>query len=120
MKKSIIIMIIVACIIAVVMGVVLVLVSKNKNGKEEIYSTKYYFALGSRTVKIYDNGEVYDDLEIENPEHEESYKYLKKLSDNELDSLKDKLKTTSNNEELKNYVIKLVYGVEKFENNGNY
>ena len=35
------------------------------SSKELLYGTIYYFTLGSRRVQIYEDGEVYDDLEIE-------------------------------------------------------
>ena len=113
MKKSSIIIISV-CIVIIVLGVLMI------NKKKEIYSTIYYFGFGSRKVKIYDNGDVYDDVEIEDPRHKENYEFLKKLSKNELDGLKDKLKSASNNNELKEYVIQLVYGVKEFDNFGRY
>ena len=112
MKKTLIIAIII-CIIIIIIGVLLV------NKKKEIYSTVYYFGLGSRRVKIYDNGDVYDDVEIEDPRHKENYEFLKKLSKDELNSLKDKLKSLSRSE-VKEYVIEMVYGVKEFDNFGSY
>ena len=88
--------------------------------KKVIFSATYSFALGSRRVKIYSNGSVYDDVEIEEPNHKVKFKYLKKLSKNELSSLKDKINSTSSRNELDDYVIELVYGVKKFDNFGNY
>lgn len=115
MKKSLIFIISVCIIIIIViLGVSMI------NKKKEIYRTTYGFAFGSRRVKIYDNGDVYDDLEIEEPRHKENYEFLKKLSKKELNALKDKLKSTSNDDELREYVIELVYGVKKFDDMGRY
>lgn len=54
-----------------------------------IYSTVYYFALGSRSVKIYDNGDVYDDIEIEDPSHVPNYEYVKTLNSNQIERFKE-------------------------------
>ena len=112
MKKRIII-IIGVCIAITLVCVILI-------NKKVIFSTTYSFGLGSRRVKIYSTGAVYDDLEIEEPNHKVKFKYLKKLSKDELTSLEDKIKSTSNKNELDDYVIELVYGVKEFDNNGNY
>ncbi len=93
---------------------------ENSNSKKEIFYGIYYFALGSRRVKIYDDGTVYEDVEIENPRHVENYIYLKSLSNNELKSLKNQLDRTNDKEELKRFVIQLVYGVKEFGNRGEY
>ena len=87
---------------------------------EVLYKTTYYFGLGSRRVLIYDNGHVYDDVEIEDPRHEVNYVYLKSLSKKELKSLKKKIDSSIDNEDINSFVIQLVYGVDKFENNGGY
>ena len=75
---------------------------------------------GSRGIRIYTNGDVYDDLEIENPNHEPNYNYLKTLNKDELNDLKSKINSESNNEILQEYIIQLVYGVREFDNFGNY
>lgn len=90
------------------------------NKTDILYTTTYYFGLGSRSVKVYIDGKVYDDLELENPNHNENYKYLKTLSEEELNNLSDKIKNTDNVESLKEYVIELIYGVKEFDNSGNY
>ena len=90
------------------------------NTKKILYSTTYYFGFGSRRIKIYTNGDVYDYLEIENTNHKPDYKYLKTLTKNEMDNLTYKLKNNSNNQELDNYVKELVYGNTDFDNFGNY
>jgi hypothetical protein len=92
----------------------------NSNSKKEIFYGIYYFALGSRMVKIYDDEAVYEDVEIENPRHVENYIYLKSLSNNELKSLKNKLDRTNDKEDLKSFVIQLVYDVKEFGNRGEY
>ena len=75
---------------------------------------------GSRGIRIYTNGDVYDDLEIEDPNHEPNYNYLKTLNKDELNDLKSKINSESNNEILQEYIIQLVYGVREFDNFGNY
>ena len=73
--------------------------------------------MGSRGVKIYRNGDVYDDLEIEEPNHKPNYKFVKTLSSEEIEVILNLLENDSNNE-INDYVIKLVYGVEEFDNFG--
>ena len=91
------------------------------NSKGEIlYSTTYYFEFGSRRIKIYENGAVYDDIEIEYPNHKPDYKYLRTLTKDDVDNLAYRLKNDANNESIKEYVIQLVYGVNEFDDFGNY
>ena len=123
-KKSIkikLISISIFIIILVIAIVSAVYMKNNNNTSDEIlYSTTYYFEFGSRSTRIYINGDVYDDLEIENPNHEPSFKYLKTLSKDELDNLKSKINNESDNEIIKDYIIQLVYSVKKFDNFGRY
>ena len=126
MKKRIIIIIVIVCIVLAVMGLVLI----NKNRKVDdttdkynttieekiIYNTTYYFGFGSRKVKINENGDVFEDLEIQDPNHEVNYKFVKTLNEEQLESLKSKLESTSNKNELDEFVIELVYGVKQFDN----
>ena len=114
-KKDMIIVEIFIGLAILICGVLLM-----KSEGNEIYSTTYFFELGSRRVKIYNNGNVYDDLEIEEPNHRANYKFLKRLSKVQVDNLKNKIKNTLNNVELEEYVIQLVYGVKEFDNSGNY
>ena len=74
---------------------------------------------GSRRTIIYTNGDVYDDLEIENPNHEPNYKYLKTLNKDELNDLKYKI-NSSDGYDMEDYELQLVYGVEEFDNMGGY
>ena len=122
MKKAIIIIAIV-CVVLIVIGLIII----NKNRKVDdntdrysttieekiIYNTIYYFGFGSRRVKINENGDVFDDLETENPNHKVNYKFVKTLQE---ESLKSKLQSTSNKNELDKFVIELVYGVKQFDN----
>lgn len=124
MKKIIIIVIV--CIVMIIIGLVLI----NKNRKlddntdryntiieeKTIYNTTYYFGFGSRSVKINENGDVFDDLEIEDPNHKVNYKFVKTLNEEQLESLKSKIQSTSNKNELDEFVIELVYGVKQFDN----
>lgn len=114
-KKGIIIAVIFICLAILICGIILM-----KSKGNELYSTTYYFGFGSRSVKIYNSGKVYDDLEIEDPRHKTNYKFLKRLSKEQLDDLKNKLENTANSVELQEYVIQLVYGVKEFDNFGNY
>lgn len=130
MKKRIIIIIIIVCIVFIGFG--LILINKNREvddnsnkynttiEEKTIYNTTYYFGFGSRRVKINENGDVFDDLEIEDPNHKVDYKYVKTLSQEQLNSLKSKLQSTSNKSELDEFVIELVYGVKQFDNFGRY
>lgn len=124
-KTAIIITIIILLVVTVISGIV-ILNLKNESKSEEssknevIFTTKYYFARGSRGVKIYSNGDVYEDLEVEEPDHEENYKLVKTLEKEEIDDLKEKIKYKSSDEEISEFVIELVYGVEEFEENGEY
>ncbi len=124
MKKTAILITIIILVIATVVAIMVIFNNKGKDSKntknEEIFSTRYYFAMGSRGVKIYSNGDVYEDLEVEEPDHEENYKLVKTLEKEEIDDLKEKIKYKSSDEEISEFVIELVYGVEEFEENGEY
>ena len=98
------ILLIVGLIIFAVILVCVIMLVVNSKG-EILYSTTYSFGFGSRRIKIYENGAVYDDIEIEAPNHKPDYKYLK---------------NNDNGESIKEYVIQLVYGVKEFDNFGNY
>jgi len=123
-KKTKIILIIIVIFIfmlCLICGIVIVNSKSNKKIKEELlYSTTYYFAFGSRRIRIYANGDVFDDLEIENSNHKPDYKYLKTLTKNEMNNLTYRLENESKGEELKDYIIELVYGVKEFDDFGNY
>ena len=124
MKKIIKIVVLILAIIALIIGIYF-LVNKRDNvnktdENKEIYSTTYYFELGSRSVKVYENGDVYDDLEIENPNHKVNYKYVKTLSKKQLSSLKEKINKNLNKNEIDNFLIQEIYGVEQFGNAGQY
>ena len=86
------------------------------HSKSILYETTYFFAFGTRSVKIYKDGNVYDDLEIEEPNHKAEYKYQKTLNEEEKNDLADLIKTKASKEIIAEYVIKSVYGVEKFDN----
>lgn len=123
-KKTRITLIIIGIFIFVVCSICAIVIVNSKNNKETngelLYSTTYYFGFGSRNTRIYANGDVYDDLEIENPNHKPDYKYLKTLTKNEMNNLTYRLENESNSEEIKNYIIELVYGVNEFDDFGNY
>ena len=75
-----------------------------------IYQNTYYFNFGSRKIKIYDNGKIYEDLEIEQVNHKTNYKLIKTLNKEELDDLKNKLNNSNDEIELENYIKQLIYG----------
>lgn len=114
MKKMQIFIIIL--IVVVVLSIFLII----GHSKSILYETTYSFAFGTRSVKIYKDGDVYDDLEIEEPNHKAEYKYLKTLNEEEKNGLADLIKTKASKEIIDEYVIKSVYGVEKFDNYGSY
>ena len=58
------ILLIIGIIIFTVILVYVIMSVINSKG-EILYSTTYYFEFGSRRIKIYENGAVYDDIEIE-------------------------------------------------------
>ena len=66
--------------------------------------------MGSRRLKIYQNGDVYDDLEIEEPNHKVNYKKIKTLNSTQIEELKFKIENEIDREKLENYVKLLVYG----------
>lgn len=120
MKKSKNILLIIVGIIIFIVALIYIISSINSKNEDILYSTTYYFAFGSRRVKIYTNGDVYDDLEIEEPNHKSNYKYLKTLSKTEKDNLINFLESESNTDMIGNYVIELVYGVKEFDIYGGY
>ena len=117
-RKTTVISIILICIIAILGGLGIWL--HKTYSKNLIYETTYSFAFGSRRVKIYDNGEVYDDTEVEEPNHKENFTYLKTLTAEQTQALQDKKASGASEEELSDYVIQLVYGVKEFSNTGKY
>lgn len=120
-KKTFIIIAVFIIVLSIsIISVVLFNNNTTSNNDNLLYSTVYYFAFGSRHVKIFSDGKVYDDIEIEEPNHQPNYKYLKTINNNELKDIKSMLENKSNDEEIRNYIIQLVYGVKKFDNYGNY
>lgn len=113
------ILLIVGLIIFAVILVCVIMLVVNSKG-EILYSTTYSFGFGSRRIKNYENGAVYDDIEIEAPNHKPDYKYLKTLTKDDVNNLVNILKNNDNGESIKEYVIQLVYGVKEFDNFGNY
>ena len=118
-RKPIILFVSLACFIFLIICLGLWKV-KSLHSKELLYSATYYFTFGSRSVRIYNNGEVYDDLEIEDPNHKTDYKYVKTLTKEQVHELKDKENRGVSKEEISNYVIELIYGVKEFDNRGEY
>ena len=120
-KKILIIIGILILLVCLISGIFFISQkTKSEPNEEPLYSTTYGFAFGSRRTRIYSNGEVYDDLEIENPNHIENYTYLKTLSSKELNDFKNFLTNETDSEKIDDYVIELIYGVTKFDDMGNY
>ena len=86
--------------------------NKNLNKEEIIYSNTLYFSMGSCRIKIYSNGDVYDDIEIEEPNHEVNYKKVKTLTNDELKELKFKIDSLDKSN-LEEYVKQLIYEGKK-------
>ena len=113
------ILLIVGIIIFAIISIYVIMSIVNSKG-EILYSTTYSFGFGTRRIKIYENGAVYDDIELEDPNHKPDYKYLRTLTKDDVDNLAYRLKNDANNESIKEYVIQLVYGVNEFDDFGNY
>ena len=96
------------------------IIKTNIENEKILYDTIYYFGMGSRKVKIYENGEVYDDLEIEDPNHQINYQWVKTLSEEQLNMLKTKIQNAASENEIDALVIELVYGVKEFDDMGGY
>ena len=56
-----------------------------------IFQQTFYYSIGSLTLKIYNNGDVYEDKEIEEPYHKLNFKKIKRLSKSEMEDLKQNL-----------------------------
>lgn len=94
--------------------------NKEKTNTDILYETTYSFGFGSRSTRVYTNGDVFDDLEIENPKHKPDYKYVKTLTADEIADLMYLLDNKTDDEVIKRHIIELVYGVSEFDDFGNY
>lgn len=110
MKKHLQIVLIIAFAVLSVI-IVIYLYNNNKKNNEIIYDNTIYFSLGSIKVRIYDNGIVEEDREIESPNHKSDFKEIKKLTKEEVNELKSKLEELDE-EQLDRFVNKLIYGEE--------
>ena len=119
-------------IVIIVVTVISVYVVKSKNNKSDqankentvnttnttekdeiIMEKKFYFSKGSITLQIHENGEVYEDVEIEEPNHKPDFKKIKELNSEEIEELKSKLEQSD--EELQPYLMNLIYGDSNYE-----
>lgn len=107
---------ILGCVIILVIIVISIFVVRDTNS-EIVYSNTIYFAFGSIRLKIYDNGIVEEDKEIEDPNHTPDFKQIKKLTNLELNELKTELEKLDK-KELDKFVNKLIYGKETPGNMG--
>ena len=80
------------------------------NNYRVIYSNRFFFSIGSRGIKILSNGKVYDDLEVEEPNHKENYKLFKTLSKDELKEVKKKIKENKDKHSYEDFIKIMVYG----------
>lgn len=116
-KTKVGLIIIVIFIVCVISSILLINLRKSK---ETLYFATYYFGFGSRRTIIYTNGDVYEDVEIEDPNHKPDYKYLKTLTEKELKELLYILENESDEKKIKEDITELVYGVKEFDNMGRY
>lgn len=87
---------------------------KSFNNGKVIYNNTFYYAMGSEKVKIYENGVVETDKEIEEPNHKTNFKKIKTLTNKEIEELKEKVKENLEDEEMQKYINDLIH------NNSNY
>ena len=92
--------------------------TKKDTTNKQIYYGVYNFEMGSKRVKVYNNGKVYEDIEIEEPNHVEKYKYLKTLDNKKLKELK-KLLAENDKTTLDEDIAEIIYGCKQFNNTGN-
>ncbi len=104
-------------IIAIAAVITVLIVTHNSHSPSEpketstlFYETRYYDQFGSRGVRIYGNGEVFEDIESENPNHKPDYKYVKTLTDEQIEDLTVKKSGELTDDEYEKYVKKIVYG----------
>ena len=65
--------------------------------------------MGSEQVRIYENGLVETDLEIENPNHKPNFEKIKILSDKELETLIDMIAKDMEEKEIKKCINLLIH-----------
>ena len=87
---------------AIVIIIFLGVIFWNTNGKE-IYSNTYWLDMGSLRVKVYDNGKVMHDIEIESPNHQVNYKYYRVLNKDEINEIIENISD-------ENTVYRIIYG----------
>ncbi len=68
-----------------------------------IYTRTYLLDMGSIKVKIFNNGEVFQDIEIEEPNHKIDYKYYRSLNEDEINEIMQNV-----NDE--NVIYETIYG----------
>ena len=78
-----------------------------------IFQQTFYYSIGSLTLIIYNNGDVYEDKEIEEPYHKPNFNKIKKLSKSEMEDLKENLDKSG--DELKRYISGLIYVDENYD-----
>lgn len=110
MKKVIIIMSILMLLL------ILIVVYVNlKNPNEIIFSKTYYYAFGSEKIRIYEDGTVETDKEVEDPNHKTNFKKIKKLTAKEIKELKSTLEQNLSADDLKTYINELIHGDRNYD-----
>lgn len=107
MKKILIIL------IAIVLLIIIIAILVFYRNSSIIFQQTFYYSMGSLTLRIYNNGDVYEDKEIEEPNHKPNFKKIKKLSESEIEELKQNLNKSG--DELKKYISNLIYGDENYD-----
>ena len=105
MKKSLII--ISSILFIVLLAIIIIFLLLNN---KIIYFNTSYYDMGSITIRIYENGKVEENREIEEPNHAPYFKEIKKLDKLEIIQLKSKLEKEKDKKALEEYINELVYG----------
>ena len=105
--------IIIGVLVLIIIALLVVAIMKFSKGSIIVYES-YYFAMGSETIRIYSSGLVEADKEIEDPNHKIDFKKVRDLTKEELEELKEKMKTRQgdSDENFKKYIYKLIYDIE--------
>ena len=116
MKKYVAILLVILFVGILVFGC-----SKNKE-PQIIYQNTIYFAFGNIRIRIYDNGDVMEDKEIEDPNHMVKYEKIMVLDDKQVKQIQEKINNGGDEKEarkeLEKFINLIVYGKETPGNMG--
>ncbi len=104
MKKILILMVAI-----IITSIVLVICYFTINNNTVIFEQRFYYAFGSEGVKIYESGIVKTDIELEEPNHKEDYKVIRKLSKKEVAELKNIIKQNLPSDEFQSYINLIIH-----------